>query len=36
MESLAICIQILAYVYILFYAMIKEADMRLSSEGTMC
>jgi hypothetical protein len=26
----------LAYVYILFYAMIKEADMRLSSDVSMC
>jgi hypothetical protein len=25
-----------AYVYILFYAMIKEADMRLSSDVSMC
>jgi hypothetical protein len=26
----------MAYVYILFYAMIKEADMRLSSDVSMC
>ena len=36
LESVAFCNQPLAYVYILFYAMIKEADMRLSSDGTMC
>lgn len=29
-------IQILAYVYILFYTMIMEADMRLSSDVSMC
>jgi hypothetical protein len=26
----------LAYIYILFYAMIKEADMRISSDVSMC
>jgi len=35
-ESVAFCNQPLAYVYILFYAMIKEADMRLSSDVSMC
>ena len=35
-ESEAFCNQPLAYVYILFYAMIKEADMRLSSDESMC
>jgi hypothetical protein len=36
LDSIASCNQTLAYVYILFYAMIKEADMRLSSDGTVC
>jgi len=36
LDCLAFGNWILAYVYILFYAMIKEADMRLSSDGTMC
>ncbi len=35
-EFCSIFIRPFAYVYILFYAMIKEADMRLSSDVSMC